>query len=248
MLLKFNYRFIFPCAIVAGIAFSYQLSTTNSIIFAVPGLLPNHQELLLFHYINPGIMFCFTVSIIMLYDSIFLSVGFYFIAVLNIFSDMILCMDNSNLGNRKEFLKMCYLLHCEILVKFELFSNVFYMILIAQTSSSTVYILVLFYLLLVTKTFSLFPVVLLVLLQFAALCAFGEFIFTKTEKLRFDLYLTKWYEFNLNDKKFLLMMMIASLKPFGFKSAGIYDINSIMFIQIMKMGFSFGTILYTFTY
>uniref|UniRef100_A0A3F2ZEL1 Odorant receptor n=1 Tax=Phlebotomus papatasi TaxID=29031 RepID=A0A3F2ZEL1_PHLPP len=241
-------KFIFPCSIVAGLGFGYYVITTDTIIFAVPWLEPNdNNKSLIYHHINQIIITCLSSVIIIFYDAIFISIGFYFIAVLNIFRDMIQCLDNPELKNRRKILKICYLFHWSILSKFKLFNNVFYGYLFIQIVSCASYIFILFYLMFTTEDFSFVPASITVYFQFGALCIFGEAVYTKSERIFIDLYLTNWYDFNSVDQKFLLMMMKMSMKPIGFKFAGAYDINCVMFIQVMKIGFSYGTLLYTFS-
>ncbi|GAB0086698.1 hypothetical protein DMENIID0001_008070 [Sergentomyia squamirostris] len=86
----------------------------------------------------------------------------------------------------------------------------------------------------------------MVVTKFFFLCLFGQFIYNETEKIFTTLYLTRWYEMSLSDQKIILMMMKMSKEPFGFKALGVYDINIVMFVQVIKACFSYCAILYTF--
>lgn len=186
-------------------------------------------------------------SIILISDYVLITIGCYFIAILNIFCDMIRYLDNSNLSNVREYLIYMYKYHCGILEKFELFSEVYYHTFTAQIATSVILILPIFFLLGSEDAVAYIPLSLVVFGQFGAICIFGELIFLKTEKFSTQLYLTKWYEFNTDDQKMLLMTMCMTQRPFGLKAGGMYDINFYMFIYVVKMSFSFGAILYTFT-
>uniref|UniRef100_A0A3F2ZE87 Odorant receptor n=1 Tax=Phlebotomus papatasi TaxID=29031 RepID=A0A3F2ZE87_PHLPP len=240
-------KFIFPSIFVATLGFNYYGVTTDSIIFAIPGLEPNDNRSLIYHHINQIAISFATGIVYIFYDAVFISIGFYFIAVLNIFEDMVQCLENSDLKDRKRILKICYSFHWGILSKFKLFNDIFYGHLFAQIISSAFYIFILFYLLFSTGDISFSPIAVLVYFQFGALCIFGEVVYSKSEKIFINLYLTNWFKFNSDEQKFILMIMKMSMKPIGFKFAGAYDINCVMFIQVLKMGFSYGTFLYTFS-
>lgn len=216
-------------------------------LFAIPGLPAIKNDSLIYHHMNQFFAVCPSGVLLITYDSFFITIGIYFVAVLSIFRDIIKCLDNSNLNNRK-ILKIYYLYHCDILAKFHLFNNVFTHILSAQAMSNTAYIFILFYLVVTTGSFVLFTVVLIFYILFATLCIFGELIFAKSEMFFADWYLTNWYEFRMDDQKFLLMMLYATRKPLGVKVARIYDINSVLLLDVTKMAFSFCTILYTFNW
>uniref|UniRef100_A0A3F2ZEP4 Odorant receptor n=1 Tax=Phlebotomus papatasi TaxID=29031 RepID=A0A3F2ZEP4_PHLPP len=240
-------KFIFPVAFLAGAVFIYYLISVDTIICALPGLSPNQNQSSILHHINQILTLGPLTTFVTFYDSLYICAGFYLIAVLNIFHDTVLCLDNSELVDKKKFLKMCYLFHSKILTNLELFNCIFNNVLSAQAVSSTFYVFLVFVLFLVDGSPTFLAPAITIYSQFAALCIFGELIYAKSEKIFVALYLTKWYDFDVNEQKFLLMMMHASMKPFGFKLAGIYEINALMFIQVFKIGFSYGTILYTFS-
>uniref|UniRef100_A0A3F2ZEC6 Odorant receptor n=1 Tax=Phlebotomus papatasi TaxID=29031 RepID=A0A3F2ZEC6_PHLPP len=220
---------------------------TNLVIFAIPWIPVKQNESNIYHHINQAFILPSITIIATPCEYILITIGSYIIAIQNIFHDMIKQLDNSNLENKKKVLKTIYIFHCKILKNLKMFNDVYSFVFTIQALSSAVIIMLLFYIIRIETNLIFIPLVLGIYLQFSLLCIFGELIYSKTANIFVDLYLTKWYEFDLSDQKVFLMMMRASQNPFGLKAAGMYDINIVMFIQVVKAGFSFCAILYTFT-
>uniref|UniRef100_A0A3F2ZEQ2 Odorant receptor n=1 Tax=Phlebotomus papatasi TaxID=29031 RepID=A0A3F2ZEQ2_PHLPP len=220
---------------------------SNFVAHAIPWIPVNENESNIYHHIHQAIVLPIISVILSSCDCLLVTIGFYIIAIQNVFHDMIVQLDDPNLENKKQFLKTIYILHCEILKKFRIFNDVYFYVFTVQAGSNALIIMFIFYIIRIETNIVFVPLVLGIYFQFGLLCIFGEFIFSKSEDIFTDLYLTKWYEFDLSDQKVFLMMMCISKYPFGLKAAGMYDINIVMFIQVIKAGFSFCAILYTFT-
>ncbi|XP_059620575.1 uncharacterized protein LOC132264395 [Phlebotomus argentipes] len=233
-----------PVLVIVAIGEIYFVILNGLLIFAIPGL-PQKNEFLIYQHINQAINIMPSTIAIVLYDTILISIGLYFISSLDIFHDMITCLDDSKLRNKSQFVKMCYTFHCELLTILDTFNYVFSYTLTVQAVTSFGFLLFVFYLIKIPGAIALFPLLLAIFAQFGALCLFGQVIFTKSERIFVTLYLTKWYEFNLNDQKLMLMMMKICGNSLGFKAAGIYDINLMMFIQGVKFGFSYCALIYS---
>lgn len=218
----------------------------DSVVLAFPGnfFYPNissfYKDLHQFLVIIPS------AAIMLLVDTVLITIGFYYIAILNKFRDFIRYLNVSNLTKVRELLIDIQKFHYNLLKKFELFSDVFGFTFTIQIASSVVFHLFIFFVLQSDQAIVFVPLFITVFSQFGAVCIFGEFIFSKTENFFKELYLTKWHEFNVKEQKMLLMMMYMAQRPFGLTAAGMYDINLLMFIQVTKAGFSFCAILYTF--
>lgn len=238
-------RIIIPVWMISGVGFIVYFIYIDSMALVVPGIFPASGSNHVYLHIHQLLIFTISSITFLIVDSTLMTIGFYFMAIFNIFRDMIKYLDNSGVNAIKQYLIDMQEFHLDILNKFQLFDEIFFYALAVQLATSVVFILVIFFLL---RTAGLLFVPLFVTVsgQFFAVCLFGQLIFSKTEIFFTELYLTKWYEFNIREQKMLLIMMYVAQRPFGLRAAGMYDINLIMFIQIIKAGISFCAILYTF--
>uniref|UniRef100_A0A3F2ZEP7 Odorant receptor n=1 Tax=Phlebotomus papatasi TaxID=29031 RepID=A0A3F2ZEP7_PHLPP len=246
-IIKIFHKIIFGVYLLATIAVAIFAIYTNSVLHAIPGIPVKYNESNVYHHIHQGFILPSLTFLLTPSEYILITIGFYFIAIQNVFHDMIIHLDSSNLKNKKQFLRTIYIFHCKILKKFKIFNDIYFYVFTIQAGSSALFIMLLFYIMRIETNLIFIPFILGIYFQFALLCIFGEIIFSKSEEIFIDLYLTKWYDFDLSDQKVFLMMMRISKYPFGLKAAGMYDINIVMFIQVIKAGFSFCAILYTFT-
>uniref|UniRef100_A0A3F2ZEL2 Odorant receptor n=1 Tax=Phlebotomus papatasi TaxID=29031 RepID=A0A3F2ZEL2_PHLPP len=236
---------LFSVNFVAGLGLMSYFVYIDSMAFAVPGVLHFPKANLFYHHIHQFFVMQISIIIIMIPDSILISIGFYFIAILNIFKDILNYFDSIDLKNKRQFLIQVHKFHCDILDKFSIFSEVFYYTFTVQIATSVVFMMFIFFILQTDGGLAFFPLLLAIFGQFGAVCVFGELIYSKTEKLSIELYLTNWYELGLEEQKILLMMLYMTQKTFGLKAAGMYGINVKMFIEVIKASVSFLTILYT---
>uniref|UniRef100_A0A3F2ZEH3 Odorant receptor n=1 Tax=Phlebotomus papatasi TaxID=29031 RepID=A0A3F2ZEH3_PHLPP len=246
-IIKIFYKIIFTVYIIAGIGVIAYAIYTDLVIHAIPGMPVCQNESHIYHHMHQAIILPSATVIIVPSECILITIGFYFIAIQYVFRDMIEYLDDSNLEDKRQFLRTVYNFHSTLLKKLEIFNDVYYYVLTIQAGSSAFIVVLLFYVIRIETNIIFLPLVLGILLQFILLCIFGDLIYSKTEDIFTNLYLTKWYEFNLSDQHVFLMMMRISQNPFGLKAAGMYDINIVMFIQVMKAGFSVCAILYAFT-
>uniref|UniRef100_A0A3F2ZEA2 Odorant receptor n=1 Tax=Phlebotomus papatasi TaxID=29031 RepID=A0A3F2ZEA2_PHLPP len=242
---KIILRILFAVSFITSSGLCFYSFHTDAIIMAIPGVLPDPNASP--YYLHIHQVFCMEASLLVfsISDVILISTGFYLIAVLNIFQNLIENFWKFEGSNKEVALIQLHKLHCNILDKFRTFSEIFYYTITVQTGTSAVFVLCIFFLMLSSDFAAFIPLCLLVFGQFGAICIFGELMYSKTEKLTTELYLTNWYEFGLKEQKILLMMMHMSQKIIGIKAAGMYDINLRMFIDVIKGGISFLTILYT---
>lgn len=217
----------------------------DSMLLAIPGVFPKINGTLFYQHVHQVSLIQLSTLMVLLPDTALLTIGFYFFAVLNIFSDIIQDLDKVESSKKKQFLIHIHKIHCDILNKFKLFGQVFFFTFTIQIATSVVFVLSVFFLMYNEKSVAFIPLLLVVFGEFGTLCIFGEFIYSKTERFSTELYLTKWYECSLEEQKILFMIMHISQKPFGIKAAGMYDINLVMFIDVVKAGVSFCALLYT---
>uniref|UniRef100_A0A3F2ZEQ6 Odorant receptor n=1 Tax=Phlebotomus papatasi TaxID=29031 RepID=A0A3F2ZEQ6_PHLPP len=220
---------------------------TDLLIVAVPGVFPSSKASLIYQHIHQGICMGIATIELLIPDVITISIGLYLIAVLNIFQDIIQHIHKFDFSKKEDVLIEIHKFHSNILEIFRIFSDIFYYTIAVQTATSVVFVYCEFFIILSTDFMAFIPMVLYIFVQFIAVCIFGEMMYSKTEKLTTDFYLTNWYELDIHEQKILLMMMYMSHKIIGLKAAGMYDINLRMFIETIKAGISFLTILYTLT-
>uniref|UniRef100_A0A3F2ZEG8 Odorant receptor n=1 Tax=Phlebotomus papatasi TaxID=29031 RepID=A0A3F2ZEG8_PHLPP len=227
--------------------FIVKLLITNSIIFEFPQIAVSEENFWIRHILQT--IFVATTGCVLIFTDLFVvSIPLYFIPALNILLDRIRNLDDYLAVNRKQNLILSLqIYHMQIIQNLNRYSNIIYNVFVIQFSTSFFLFLGTFYMLRKYQEFFLYPLTAGILFQFSAFCIFGEFIYGKTERLLTELYLTKWYTFSRNEQKILSMMMMMSQKPFGFKAAGMYDINLKMFVQVLKIAFTYCTILYTIT-
>lgn len=181
-------------------------------------------------------------------DSVFMTMGFFIVGILNIFLDTIAKL------NSKEFIRSSncnlqdyYQKHLEIMVKLKGFDKLFSALLVIQLLTSCPLIVAgLFMIRLYPKMIVCFLVYGICIGQYMLISIFGEFVHSKTEQIFRDLYLTKWYEMSLKDQMVLLMMMKMAIRPFSLKAARMYEINMKSFVEATKLAFSLCTLLFAF--
>uniref|UniRef100_A0A3F2ZDI7 Odorant receptor n=1 Tax=Lutzomyia longipalpis TaxID=7200 RepID=A0A3F2ZDI7_LUTLO len=174
--------------------------------------------------------------------------GIIFIEILNFFNESIALLENSeeeSLDNG--FILILHKLHCEIYGKFCIYESIFAYSVFFDLFFNTTSMIGIMLLTRLYPDISIFYIIFITLAsQILIYCIFGELIFTETEKILESLYMTKWYDLNREDKRAILLLMMMSSRPFGLKAAGMYNINIILFVQIIKLGFSYCAILYAF--
>uniref|UniRef100_A0A240SYT9 Odorant receptor n=1 Tax=Phlebotomus papatasi TaxID=29031 RepID=A0A240SYT9_PHLPP len=246
--IKIILRIIFPVCFMSAVGIISYCIYIDSMLLAVPGVFPDPSTSLFYQHIHQFFCMEISINIVAISDSVLISIGFYFIAVLNIFQDIIQQVGKFERSNKERFFMVqLHKFHCNILDKFSTFNEVFYYAITVQIASSVVFILCIFFLMLSRESIAFIPLFLSIFGQFGAICIFGELIYSKTQRISTELYLTNWYELDLEEQKILLMMMCMSQKTLGLKAAGVYDINLRMFIEVIKAGVSFCAILYTLT-
>lgn len=174
--------------------------------------------------------------------------GFYFVAIFNIFIDSIKLMNN------EEFIKLskCHLRnyhkkHLQIMQKLKDFDNIFSFVKTTQTGSCLPLIAGAFYQIMLYPNIAVTYVMLFAIIaQLFEICLLGEYFHCKIEEIFRTLYLTKWYEMSQEDKMILLMMMKMTTNSFSLKAAGMYEINMMAFVGVIKFCFSFCVILLAF--
>uniref|UniRef100_A0A240SXR5 Odorant receptor n=2 Tax=Lutzomyia longipalpis TaxID=7200 RepID=A0A240SXR5_LUTLO len=176
------------------------------------------------------------------------SMGIIMIGVLKLFNECITLLENNEEDtNVDEFILILHKLHCEIYSKFYIYGNIFSYSLFFEITLNAGTAIADLIIIRLYPFQALFYISFIVLVsQLLIYCIFGQIIFTETEKISENLYLTKWYDMNKGNKQILLIMMMMSSRPFGLKAAGMYELNIVLFVQIMKLIFSYCAIFYAF--
>uniref|UniRef100_A0A3F2ZDD6 Odorant receptor n=1 Tax=Lutzomyia longipalpis TaxID=7200 RepID=A0A3F2ZDD6_LUTLO len=180
-------------------------------------------------------------------ETLLLVLGFFFVAIINIFLDAVKKLDESEFVGASEIpMKMYQKRHVELLTKLKALETIFSAIQTAQLATSFPMMISTFYFNLesIPNEIIYYIMSINIVVQFFTICLFGEFINSKTEKIFSALYLTRWYDMKKDNQMILMMMMRKSLEPFCLKAAGMYEINMKTFVSVTKLSFSFCAFLY----
>lgn len=220
----------------------------GKVVIAVPGSMSDTQESLIFYCTHQFLSNIAAVSLICVTDYIAISIAIYIAGAFNILHDMIKCLDDSEfIEKEKEFIKTIHIFHNELTENFKNYLKIFYYPFAVQHTSNICLLIFIFFLLNENRVFFVYAIFLIILAQFGILCCFGEIFRIKTGRIFCDLYMTKWYELDLKDQKAILILLHGSQKDFGFKLAGMFDINLVMFVQVIKLCFSCYAVLHSLT-
>uniref|UniRef100_A0A240SXP6 Odorant receptor n=2 Tax=Lutzomyia longipalpis TaxID=7200 RepID=A0A240SXP6_LUTLO len=201
---------------------------------------------------NMNLQTGFYCSCILLYGApvmCFGCMGIMFIGILKFFNECIALMEDDSLNDDTAdgFILLLHKMHCKIYMKFRIYENIFsFSVFFEITLNSGIIIMVLVLIRLYPSNAICYIFFVTVTSQLVIYCLFGDFFFSETDNIPINLYLTKWYDMNRKDKRVLLLMLMMSSRPFGLKAAGMYDINIVLFVKIMKLTFTYCAILYTF--
>uniref|UniRef100_A0A240SYL9 Uncharacterized protein n=1 Tax=Phlebotomus papatasi TaxID=29031 RepID=A0A240SYL9_PHLPP len=162
------------------------------------------------------------------------STGIHVMKAINTINDLIKVLDDKEAANQCEnILIIIHKKHSQIINILSTLNEIIYSISLVQLFTSTFMFLVLFTSARTQPMEIVFYLFMLcVVSQLFLLCAFGEVIFSKTQDIFTELYLTKWYDMNLNNQRAILMMMQMAKAPYGLKAGGMFDINMYTFIQV----------------
>uniref|UniRef100_A0A3F2ZEM5 Odorant receptor n=1 Tax=Phlebotomus papatasi TaxID=29031 RepID=A0A3F2ZEM5_PHLPP len=215
----------------------------GTILFRIPYLQGSIK------YFWQHIAMTYIVLFYILIEFIHLFFGFYFVAILNIFIDSLEKLDNENfIKSSRNHLKDYHKIHLEIWQKLKDFVRVFSFVQNIQAAACLPLIVNSFYNSTIYPNIFLNHLILIpVITQLFEICLLGEFFDSKTTEIFRKLYLSKWYEMSRDDKMILVLMMRMTIKPFSLKVAGIYNINMMAFVDVIKFCFSFCAILLAFT-
>uniref|UniRef100_A0A3F2ZEH2 Odorant receptor n=1 Tax=Phlebotomus papatasi TaxID=29031 RepID=A0A3F2ZEH2_PHLPP len=241
-------RFAIPVMFSVGFGLASYFIYVDKMFLAIPGIFPTPNVTSFYQHIHQVSVLLLTDLIFIIEDSVIISIGFYFIAILNIFLSIIKHINTFlDINSKRQYLVQLYEIHCNILDKFGIFQKVFYYTITLQIATSVVIIMFIFFLLQTEGGIAFLPMFFSVTSQVGLVCLLGQLMYSQTERFSTELYLTNWWELGSKEQKMILIMMYISHRPIGLKLAGMYDINVKMFSDVMKAGISFCTLLSTFT-
>lgn len=231
-----------------NITITIYLIITDSKVFELPGISREQTSFTMRHILQTSLV-TVPAQLLTVSDAIFIYIALYFASSLNILLDCIGNVDSTPIMRKNEnFILYLQFYHLKIIKNLQLFSDMLYYVFVIQFSTNFFFLLIMFFMIgRFQDMYLIYPLVGAVFFQLSILCFFGEFIIGRTENVFRELYMTKWYEFSKENKSILLIMMIASQKPFSFKAAKMYDVNLVMLVQVIKITFSYCTILYSLT-
>ncbi|XP_055691173.1 putative odorant receptor 83c [Lutzomyia longipalpis] len=136
--------------------------------------------------------------------------------------------------------------HVEMLKAVNAFNQSFKFMSFMQIIMSTIlFFTMLFSIQMFQKQFAIHFAFAAVSLQLVFVCVFGEVIRTESEAIFDNLYQTNWYELSVKEQKVVLMIMMNSTNPISIKAGGMYDINLMTLVQILKLSLSYSAMILT---
>uniref|UniRef100_A0A240SXW3 Odorant receptor n=1 Tax=Lutzomyia longipalpis TaxID=7200 RepID=A0A240SXW3_LUTLO len=242
-IVHFITRFV---TISAGSALSICIffMATDKLPFKVPFIDQSYQT---FHHLIAEVAVTYNSFNTCLTDIIMIFTGVYFIGALDILSGIIGKLnESSNIAISGDILRQIIIFHLEIMNNFNDFCEIFEFLFIFELFHTIGFLLFDFYLIWQSDNLCFFLAsASYIFVQFALFCLFGQIIFNRSERIFTDLYQTKWYEMEVKDQKAVLLIMKMSQNAFGLKAGRMYDINLILFFNVLKLCVSWYAILYT---
>ncbi|GAB0095287.1 hypothetical protein DMENIID0001_106490 [Sergentomyia squamirostris] len=234
--------FSFTCA---GLMITLILQ--DMMVISIPNLKPEDHAII-YHTIQSGTPFIAAVWN-GLADFAIIFIGLCMLSFVKIINKMIASLtDEEIVVDCPDLLLRTMKKHVKMIEILGIFNDgVKLMSFIQIIMSVIMYLVMMFGMQLLSSEYSLYMMFCCVLVQLFLLCVFGEIIKSETEIIFWNLYLTNWYEMNLNDQKIILLMMMNSQNEIGLKAAGIYDVSLMAFVQILKMSLSYSAVILTFT-
>nr|AQM56104.1 olfactory receptor [Apolygus lucorum] len=71
------------------------------------------------------------------------------------------------------------------------------------------------------------------------ICFLGELVTSGSNEINQELYFTKWYRYNIENKKFLLQFLVETRNPIVFDALGLVICNLEQFSMVMNTAYSF---------
>ncbi|XP_055680784.1 putative odorant receptor 71a [Lutzomyia longipalpis] len=227
---------IFVCGFFIYAIISY---TINDILVMKVPYLSKEVNVFIQQAIYFGYIFFYGIPILC-----FTSTGLIFIGILRLFNEFIEKFETTDVPESESML-LLYKLHLDIYEKFIIYEKIFaYCLFFDMTLHGGAMIIVLLIIHLFPGLYVFYYSFSVMCFQVFIYCGFGQFILSETERIQISLYLTKWYEKPPTTQKTLLLMMTMASRPFGLKAGGMYHINLMFFIDILKVCFTYYAIIY----
>ncbi|GAB0095703.1 hypothetical protein DMENIID0001_111170 [Sergentomyia squamirostris] len=175
--------------------------------------------------------------------------GLYLIFFARIINSMIHCISDPDKKEKcPDLLIRIIKKHLELINMFSDFNGtVKFLSLIQLIFTTILFIFILMCIQVYRDEYTMYLFFVTVQLELFVLSVFGEYIRSETEDIFMSLYQTTWYDLSLKDQRAILFMMTISKEPLGLKAAGLYDINIMAFVQILKASLTYSAIILTFT-
>ncbi|GAB0086974.1 hypothetical protein DMENIID0001_012150 [Sergentomyia squamirostris] len=237
---------IFLSYFISAHGFSLNFFITKETIITIP-YLPTSEYLYLLLVLQFSVSHA-GLTAIFIFDMFVVVIGVHIIFFSNIVQDAIKSLNNIVLmedGTRN--LLQIYKLHYEIIEKVKEFSDSVSLMFLFQISTSAILFVIFFY---VIQEFFLdnllYPMIIAALiLQLFITCFLCQIVEVKMEQIYDELCQTNWYDMtSVNKRNFLFCLQMAQ-RNYGIKAGGMYNVNMMMFIEILKLGFTYCAIMQT---
>uniref|UniRef100_A0A3F2ZDH7 Odorant receptor n=1 Tax=Lutzomyia longipalpis TaxID=7200 RepID=A0A3F2ZDH7_LUTLO len=179
-----------------------------------------------------------------------LDLGIIFMGI-QVTAELYILIDNIKLMNEKiktdpNFLRKIIKRHCSVIENVKLLNNIIF-------EASSVQLIFTFVSLLFGFTFLIkhsmgignYMIIICGATLGLPICILGEFINVKTDELSDTLYFCNWYDLNLRDQKIFLVTIGMAQREYKLKALGMYNVNIYIFVQILKIAFTYCALLYS---
>ncbi|XP_055681838.1 odorant receptor 4-like [Lutzomyia longipalpis] len=219
----------------------------NNFHIYIPGL--SMEEYKLVYYILQCSLYIVCGHWNVIIDTAIVIIGIHIMGFINTVNRMIQGLNDAEVKTKCPNLLVKILIHhVEMIEQLNAFNKGLHLMSFIQFIMSTMIYLAMFYTVRSSNAeLIVYSFLVCVLIQLFMLCMFGEIISSRTDKTTTLLWLTNWYEMSLPDQKIFLIILAITQKSFGLKAAGMYEVNIMAFIQIIKVAASYSTLIYALT-
>ncbi|GAB0099923.1 hypothetical protein DMENIID0001_158250 [Sergentomyia squamirostris] len=81
--------------------------------------------------------------------------------------------------------------------------------------------------------------------QVFIVCLVGQVLEQKSEDIYNEFCQINWHDFPINEQKFFAFCLQMAQRNYGIRAGGMYNINMMMFLQIVKLGVTYCAIIQT---
>uniref|UniRef100_A0A3F2ZDC0 Odorant receptor n=1 Tax=Lutzomyia longipalpis TaxID=7200 RepID=A0A3F2ZDC0_LUTLO len=221
------------------VGFILDLSLSHDLIVTMPFLSSiAHKNVQL---LIQGYEIAFVAATIFIFDMFYLIVAIYIMAMSFIVKDAVKSLKFAE--DRGKRLQSIQELHSEYIEKLNLYSEGTSRMLLLQLATSITALQMLLYIYRTLSNYLAGVYLLTVIVQIFLICFLCEILEVTTEDIYDEMCRVDWYEFDIKEQKHFLFCLQMAQRNYGLRAGGMYNINLMLFVQIMKLSYSYCTFM-----